>query len=241
VLLAGILSLDADERVTAVFPISDFDQAGFLMMVTRLGKAKRTVLKEFASVRPSGLIALRLREDDELGWVLLTTGGQDVIVVTEQGRALRFNEEDVRAVGRTAIGVSAMNLAPGDAITSACVVAPEADILVVSTQGYGKRTKLTEYITKGRNGKGVRCIGGDPATRGVVADARVVQEDDEVLLMSADGMMLRTQVQDVPQMGRSARGAKMMELKEGDVLMSLAVLDAEEMESEQDAQDTGEA
>ncbi len=240
VLLAGILSLDADERVTAVFPISDFDQAGFLMMVTRLGKAKRTVLKEFASVRPSGLIALRLREDDELGWVLLTTGGQDVIVVTEQGQALRFNEEDVRAVGRTAIGVSAMNLAPGDAITSACVVAPEADVLVVSTQGYGKRTKLTEYITKGRNGKGVRCIGGDPATRGVVADARVVREDDEVLLMSADGMMLRTQVRAIPQMGRSARGAKMMELKEGDVLMSLAVLNAEEMESEQDAQDTGE-
>lgn len=228
VLLAGILALDADERVTAALAVPSSEQDGYLMMVTRQGRAKRLMLSEFGNVRPSGLIAMRLGEGDELGWVRLTKGDQDLIVVTEQGQALRFREDTVRPMGRAAAGVHAIKLALGDHVASACVVEPEADLLIVTTKGYGKRTSLSEFSVKGRHGKGVRCLGGKRERTGVIAAARVVRPDDEVTLISAGGMLLRTRVADVPRMGRAARGAKVMGLKRGDEVASVAVVSNEE-------------
>ncbi len=228
VLLAGILALDADERVTAALAVLSSEQDGYLMMVTRQGRAKRLMLSEFGNVRPSGLIAMRLGEGDELGWVRLTKGDQDLIVVTEQGQALRFREDTVRPMGRAAAGVHAIKLALGDHVASACVVEPEADLLIVTTKGYGKRTSLSEFSVKGRHGKGVRCLGGKRERTGVIAAARVVRPDDEVTLISAGGMLLRTRVADVPRMGRAARGAKVMGLKRGDEVASVAVVSNEE-------------
>jgi DNA gyrase subunit A len=227
VLLAGILALDADERITAAIAVSDFDQDGYLTMFTRMGRVKRTELNEFSSVRPSGLIALNLREEDELGWVKLTKGDRDLIVVTEQGQALRFSQEDVRPTGRTAMGVNAIRLDPGDYVASASVVEPDADLLIVTTKGYGKRTSLDEFLVKGRYGKGVRCQGGKRRRTGVVAAARVVHPDDEITLISAEGMVLRAAVGDVPRMSRAARGANMMDLKRGDEIASVAVVAGE--------------
>lgn len=228
VLLAGILALDADERVTAALAVPSSERDGYLMMVTRQGRAKRLMLSEFGNVRPSGLIAMRLGEGDELGWVRLTKGDQDLIVVTEQGQALRFREDTVRPMGRAAAGVHAIKLALGDHVASACVVEPEADLLIVTTKGYGKRTSLSEFSVKGRHGKGVRCLGGKRERTGVIAAARVVRPDDEVTLISAGGMLLRTRVADVPRMGRAARGAKVMGLKRGDEVASVAVVSNEE-------------
>jgi len=233
VLLAGILALDADERVTAAIAIPDFERPGYLTMFTRQGRVKRTALGEFNGVRPSGLVAINLEAGDELGWVRLTPGDQELIVVTEQGQALRFREEDVRPVGRTAAGVYAIKLNPGDYVASACAVErspesaeePGGDLLVVTTRGYGKRTPLSEFSVKGRYGKGVRCLGGVRRQTGLIAAARVVQRDDEVTLISAEGMVLRTSAADIPQMGRAARGAKVMELKQGDELTSVAVVE----------------
>jgi DNA gyrase subunit A len=240
VLLAGILPLDADERVTAAVAVPNSEQGGYLMMVTLQGRAKRLQLNEFNNVRPSGLIAIRLEEGDELGWVSLTRGDQDVIIVTEQGQALRFHEETVRPMGRTATGVNAIKLARGDYVASASIIEqcpvcpersrgepgeePEAELLTVTTKGYGKRTPLSEFPVKGRYGKGVRCLGGKREHTGVIAAARVVCPGDEVTLISSGGMVLRTRVADIPQMGRVARGARVMNLKPGDEATSVAVV-----------------
>ena len=244
VLLAGILALDADERITAAVAVSDFEQAGYLTMFTQQGRVKRTVLSEFNDVRPSGLIAINLEEEDELGWVRLTQGDQDLIVVTEQGQALRFREDTVRPMGRAAAGVNAIKLAPGDYVASACVVeqcpehsaersrrspveVPEAELLTITTKGYGKRTPLSEFPLKGRYGKGVRCLSGERECTGVIAIARVVRSGDEVTLISSQGIVLRTPVANIPQMGRATRGATVMKLRKGDKATSVAVVEGD--------------
>ena len=228
VLLASILALDADERVTAAVPVRDFQDGRFLTMVTVGGRAKRVPLAEFANVRPSGLIAIRLEKGDELGWVRLTPGDAELILVTEQGQALRFREVEIRPMGRAAAGVNAIRLEEGDRVASAEVVEPGADLLVVTERGYGKRTPLSEFRAQGRYTKGVRCIGGKPQVRGKVAAARIVGPNDEVTLISAEGMVLRAPVASIPRMGRAARGARVMDLKKGDLVASVAVLEGEE-------------
>ena len=233
VLLAGILALDADERVTAALAVPSSEQDGYLMMVTRQGRAKRLLLSEFSNVRPSGLIAMRLEEGDELGWVSMTRGDQHMIIVTEQGQALRFREDTVRSMGRAAAGVNAIKLAPGDYIASACVIEPEADLLIVTTKGYGKRTPLGDFSVKGRYGKGIRCLGGKRKRTGVIAAARVVRPDDEITLISIGGMVLRTRVADIPRIGRATRGARVMNLKRGDKVASVAVVGNRTMDNEQ--------
>jgi len=239
VLLAGILALDADERVTAALAVpdsADTDRAsaedGCLMMVTRRGRAKRLRLNELESVRPSGLIAMRLDNGDELGWVSLTEGDQDVVIVTEQGYALRFPEDTVRLMGRSAAGVNAVKLMPGDYVASAVIVprcpgtaeGSEASLLVITTKGYGKCTPMSEFQVKGRYGRGVRCLSGKQKTRGIIAAARVVCPEDEVTLISSDGMALRTPVANIPHMGRATRGARLMDLRQGDEATSVAVV-----------------
>ena len=239
VLLAGIIALGAREQVTAAMAVSDFDQTGSLAMFTKEGRVKRTLLSEFSNVRPSGLIAIRLYEDDELGWVRLLDGEQDLLVVTRRGQALRFSSEDVRVMGRNAAGVYAIKLDRDDRVCSACVVEPDAELLVVTTAGYGKRTPLNEFLTKGRYGMGVRCLGGKRSVAGVVAAADVVYPEDEVTFISRDGIVLRTAARDIPQMGRGARGARVMDLKDGDELTSIAVVEAED-EEEAEGQDEGQ-
>ncbi|MDY6875262.1 MAG: DNA gyrase subunit A [Chloroflexota bacterium] len=236
VLLVGILALDADERITAALAVPSSEQDGYLMVVTRQGRAKRLLLSEFGNVRPSGLIAVRLGGGDELGWARLTQGDQDLIIVTEQGQALRFREDTVRPMGRAAAGVNAIKLATGDCVASACVVerclepakGPDADLLIVTAKGYGKRTPLSEFQVKGRHGKGVRCLGGQRERTGIIVAARVVYTDDEVTLVSTGGMVLRAHVADIPRMGRAARGMRVMDLKRGDEVVSVAVVSNEE-------------
>jgi DNA gyrase subunit A len=227
VLLASILPLDANERVTATVAVSDFEEARYLTMVTMHGRVKRTILSEFASVRPSGLIAINLDEGDELGWVLPTPGDADLILVTREGQALRFLEEEVRPMGRIASGVYGIRLDDGDHVTSADVVVPGFDLLVVTSKAYGKRTPLDEFRTQGRYTKGVRCTGGRPRRRGEITSARVVGPKDEVTFISRDGMALRAAVESIPQLSRTARGSNVMDLKKGDRVASVAVLENE--------------
>ncbi len=222
-LLNGILALGADERITAVVPVADFDEERYLMMITRQGRAKRVPLREFASIRTSGLIAIGLEEGDELGWVRLTDGSDEIILVTEGGLALRFPEKAVRAMGRTARGVRAIRLRPGDHLAAAEVVEPKGTLLIVSLYGYGKRTPLEAFPTRNRGGKGVIAYRPTPRTGPVVA-ARVVQEKDEITLISENGIVLRTRVRDISVMGRTARGVHLMDLREGDALSAVARL-----------------
>ncbi len=225
--LINLISLSPKEMVTAALAVSDFGRGNYLVMATKNGRVKKTSIEEFAAVRPSGLIALGLVEGDELGWVKVTEGNQEVILVTERGLAIRFSEEEVRPMGREAAGVMGIKLAPGDAVAAMDVVDPQADLLVVTEKGYGKRVPLSEYLTHGRYGQGVSTLDKQKLDQtGKIVTARVVKEGDEVTLISAEGMVLRLRVKEIPSMGRATRGVKMMALKEGDVLASLARVNA---------------
>jgi DNA gyrase subunit A len=166
------------ETITAAVAVPDFVAAEYLTMATRNGKVKRVELRELSVVRPSGLIAITLEDGDELGWVRLTHGDDEIILITEQGQALRFAEASVRPMGRSASGVNGISLGRGDHVASMEVVEPDGDLLLVTTRGFGKRTPLADYPAKGRATGGVVTI--DPkalATIGIVAAARVVQGD----------------------------------------------------------------
>lgn len=223
VLLAGILAIAPEERVTAMVAVPDFEDARYVMMITRQGTAKRVWLREFEGVRPSGLIALRLAEGDVLGWVRLTQGDDELILVTEQGKAIRFSERDVRAMGRTAVGVRSIRLAPEDRVAVAEVVEPGGRLFLASQKGYGRCTSLDEFRTQSRGGQGVRAYKVTKAT-GPIVDGRVVKGEDEITLMSDSGIILRTEVVRIPEMGRYTRGVRMMDLKDGDQVASVARL-----------------
>ena len=221
--LMNVLPLMPDEKVTAAVAVHSFDGAEYVTMVTRNGRIKRVDVSAFRDVRPSGLIAVNLDEGDELGWVKLTQGGQDLILVSEEGRAIRFIEEDVRPMGRTAAGVYAMRLAKGDRITGVDVVTPDGDLLLITEKGFGKRTPLDEFRRQSRYGKGVRAMTLSQLT-GKIVSARVVTGQDEVTCISANGIILRTSVDDVSRQGRYSRGVTVMDMRDGDTIASVAVI-----------------
>jgi DNA gyrase subunit A len=245
--LANLIALESGELVTAAIAVPDFEAAEYLTMVTREGRVKRTALSEFASVRPSGLVAIVLEEGDELGWVRLTSGGQELIIVTERGKAIRFNEDEVRPMGRSASGVGAIKLDEGDHVVSMDVIRPGADLLLVTTGAYCKRVPLSEYPTQGRYGSGVLTVDVNKLEQtGIVAAARVVDEADEITIVSGEGVVLRTWVKHIPCLGRSTWGRlvrrreTIMKLREGDVVASVARLNSRE-EAAQAASREGEA
>jgi len=220
----NLLPLLPDERITVALPVVSFEDAEYLTMVTQKGRIKRVVLQAFANVRASGLIALTLDKDDSLGWVKMTHGDQDLILVSEQGKGIRFSEEDVRAMGRTAAGVNAMRLDSWDNVAGADVVMPGDDLLVITEKGYGKRTPLSEYRQQGRYGQGVRAMVLDPDRTGKIIGARVVTSGDEVTCISTNGIILRTSSDFISRQGRATQGVRVMDLNEGDVVASLAVV-----------------
>ena len=222
--LVNLIGLEAGERVTAAVAVPDFAQAEYLTMATVNGRVKRTALAEFEAVRPSGLLAVTLDEGDELGWVCLTRGDQELILVTERGQALRFSEEEVRPMGRVASGVWGIRLAPGDRLASMDVVEAEGDLLLVTARGFAKRVPLSEYPRHGRHGGGVQTLTRNLERTGPIVAARTVRAQDEVVVASAQGMALRTKVADIPSQGRAAGGARLMILEEGDAVASVARL-----------------
>ncbi len=221
--IVNVLALDPRETVTATVAVPNFEAAEYCTMATRNGKVKRVELSEFASVRPSGLIAISLEEGDELGWVRLTRGNDEIILVTEKGQALRFHEDNVRPMGRQAMGVIGIRLRRGDFVTSMEVSEPEGDLLVVTTKGFGKRTPLSEYPSKGRATRGVLTINKNALKKiGVIASARVVHEVDHLTIISSNGVVLRTKVQEISRAGRATRGVILMNVQDEDTVASVA-------------------
>ncbi|HUM48794.1 MAG TPA: DNA gyrase subunit A [Anaerolineaceae bacterium] len=226
--LVNIINLEPEESVTAVVAVPNFSVAEYCTMATRNGRVKRIALSEFESVRPSGLIAIRLEPEDQLGWVCLTTGNDDVILVTRQGKALRFHEDQIRPTGRNTMGVTGIRLSKNDTLASMEVVEPDGFLLVLTEKGNGKRTPLSEYVPKGRGTLGVATINPRALAQiGEVAQARVVQEGDEVTLISAAGIVLRTKVASIPVQGRATQGVNVMVLGEGDSVAAVARIPAE--------------
>jgi len=181
-------------------------------------------LSEFASVRPSGLIAMGLADDDELGWVRLTNGNEELIIITTHGQALRFAETELRPMGRPAQGVNGINLRGEDRVIGMEVVEPGGDLLVVTTKGYGKRTSLDEYAPKGRATMGNLTIDKNALSIiGLIAAARVVQpNEDQLTFISANGIVMRTNAAAISQFTRATRGVQIMNLEADDTVVSVA-------------------
>ncbi len=228
--MVNVLALSPDELVTAAVAVPDFSAANYCTMATRNGKIKRVELSNFAAVRPSGLIAIGLEKGDVLGWVRLTSGDDEIILVTEQGQALRFHEKHVRSMGRPAAGVRGIRLRKGDFVTSMDVIDPKGDLLVVSEKGYGKRTPLKEYPPKGRATGGVVTLSRSKRdVTGRVAAARVVDEEDDLTIISSGGIVLRTKMKQVKQAGRATMGVRVINLKEGETVASVARIAAKDL------------
>jgi len=227
--ITNLLNLKRDERVTAALAVPEMDEAKYLVMATRQGQIKRVALSEFASIRSTGLAAMDLEAGDELGWVKLTQGNEELILVTERGQAIRFREEEVRAMGRAAAGVKAIKLQEGDRVAGADLVSRSGDLLVVTAKGYGKRTALKEYPTHSRYSKGVRTIDAQRLGKeDRIVEAKVVEKKDELTFISAKGMIMRLPAASISRQGRATRGVKVMDLREEDEIVSLAVLSGKE-------------
>jgi len=228
--VVNILALSPDESITATVTVPDFEQANYCTMVTRNGKIKRVQLAEFASVRPSGLIAMGLEEGDMLGWVRLTSGDDELIIVTEGGQALRYHEENVRPMGRPAMGVKAISLRKGDFVAGMDVVDPDGELLVVMANGYGKRTPVDEYPSKGRGTGGVITLSRSKmSVTGPIASARIVHKDDDLTIISSGGIVIRTKIKQIKSAGRATMGVRVINLKEGETVASVARTSAKDL------------
>jgi DNA gyrase subunit A len=225
--LVNFLNLAADERVTTLLVVPDFEQAEYVTLLTRRAKIKRMKLSEFEDVRPSGIIAMNLGPGDELGWARSTFGDQEFIIVTAGGRALRFAETEVRAMGRSAAGVGAIDLSEEDSVACFDVVEPGGDLLIITQNGYGKRTPLSEYPVHGRKTGGQWTLAHTRLEEtGKIVAARVVQPEDQVTLITSNGIALRTPVAAISQMSRVTRGVRIVNPDGGDTVAAMARLAA---------------
>ncbi|MEE4195698.1 MAG: DNA gyrase subunit A, partial [Anaerolineae bacterium] len=227
--IMNILNMGADERITATLVVPDFKQEKYLFFATSNGRVKRAELSTFESVRPSGLRCISLDEDAYLGWVVLTSGKDDILFVTQKGQALRINESEVRIMGRTAAGVRGITLKKGDTLVGVDAVEKNGSLLVITYNGYGKRTKVSEYSARHRGGKGVYTI--NPHAMDEIGDlvtGRVVQDDDQITVISTEGVVLRTRVNEIREMGRATRGVKVMNITRGGGVASVARLQEED-------------
>ena len=217
--IVNLLPLEAEEKVTAMIPVSEFESERYLCMVTRKGIIKRTRLDAYSNARKNGLIAIDLDEGDELAWVRLTDGYQTMIVGTRKGMAIRFDENDARVVGRTARGVKALTLDEGDEVIGMSICRENGLLLTVTETGYGRRSELTDYRIQSRGGKGLTNYHTE--TFGDVAAIKVVDESDDIILISSDGIIIRMEANEVRLCRRPSKGVRVMRVEEGSRIVSL--------------------
>src|SRR3954468_21460141 len=220
--IVNLLPFRQDELVRAVIQTRNFEEAKYLLFATKNGVVKKTELGAYnTNLRADGIIAIKMREGDELVGVRHSTGENDVLMVSRLGQAIRFSEKDVRAMGRDASGVQGMRFRGDDEVISVAIAADDADLLVITENGYGKRTRVSEYPKKGRGGMGVKTAQLTEA-RGHLVGARVVRDGYQVMLISTGGTVIRMSVDDIRRMGRSTQGVIVMRLREGELVSSLA-------------------
>ena len=218
--IVNLLKIEKGEQVTAYVPIREFTSNAYILMATESGIVKKCSLKLFSNPRKGGIIACDLKKGDTLKAVALTDGNQDVVLATEQGKAIRFSEKDVRSMGRAAAGVKGMTLAKGDRIVGMVIVKREASLFCVSQKGYGKRTPLSRFRVTRRGGKGIIAIKTE--RNGNLVAAKEVVEDDELILISSSGQVIRMRAKDMRDMGRSTQGVRLMNMKKGDSVIDVA-------------------
>jgi DNA gyrase subunit A len=225
----NLIDIGANERITAVFVRPESEaEARYMLMTTRKGYIKKTALAEYANVRRNGLIAINLQEGDELGWVTPTKGSDEILIATALGKAIRFSETEVRAMGRDTQGVIGMKLGKGDLVAGMATAIPGGDLLVITERGYGKRTPVEEYPMHHRAGQGVFTLKVTDRVGKLAAMRVVADEDEEVLIISATGMVLRTRVGAISRIGRQTQGVIVMRLAPEDPVVAIAPVAAVE-------------
>jgi DNA gyrase subunit A len=225
--IVNLLNLQPNEKIQAIVTTTDFPKDRFLVFATANGTVKKTAFSEYDKSRREGWIAINLREGDEVVRVVQTSGTDDLMVVTFRGMSIRFNEAEVREVGRDSMGVRGVKLRGDDKAISLDVVRPDADLFLVTDTGFGKRVKTERFNRQGRGGQGVRAIKLS-AARGFIVAAFMVSLDDELLLASSGGVLIRTPVREVSSQGRDATGVRVMNLDEGHSVATAALVPAEE-------------
>ncbi|MEC2075595.1 DNA gyrase subunit A [Metabacillus fastidiosus] len=227
--IVNLLEVDKGEWVNAIIPVSEFVDDWFLFFTTKEGISKRSPLSQFANIRNNGLIALGLREEDELISVRLTDGSKDIIIGTKQGMLIRFPEKDVRSMGRTATGVKGINLDADDEVVGMEILEEDVDVLIVTRSGYGKRTPASEYRIQSRGGKGLKTC-NITEKNGPVVSVKAVSGQDDLMLITASGVIIRMDIDDISTMGRNTQGVKLIKLDENVFVSTVAVVDKEEEE-----------
>ncbi|GMA63691.1 hypothetical protein GCM10025859_41310 [Alicyclobacillus fastidiosus] len=229
--IINLLNIEQDEKITAVIPVQSMDPDDItginLFFATRHGIVKKTALSEYSNIRKNGLIAINLRDDDDVIGVKLTDGQKNMMMVTRQGLAIRFNESDVRAMGRSATGVKGISLNEDDAVIAMDVAEDDLDVLVVTSRGYGKRTPVTEYRGQIRGGKGIKTMNCTPKN-GQVIDMRMVTAEDDLMIITQGGVAIRIHVKDISTQSRNTQGVRLINVDEGEEVATVSRVMASE-------------
>jgi DNA gyrase subunit A len=234
--IVNLLQLQPEEKVSSVINISKQEKTGNLLMCTVRGVVKKTPFEQYQNVRQSGLIAINLDEGDELKWIRMTTGDNEVIISSSQGQAMRFHEKDARPMGRVARGVRGIRLRPNDYVIGMDIVEQGSSIFVISESGYGKRTKVAQFTPHARGGVGIRSAVVNAKT-GKLIGVKSLKEDDlqEVIIISSHGQTIRLGLKDIPELGRATQGVRIMRLNDDDTVASLALVDKVEESIDDDS------
>lgn len=238
----NFLSLMQRERITSIIPVKNFEEEKYLVAVTKFGTIKKTAISEYNTNRSSGIIAIKLKDGDQLIDIKQTTGKDNIIIVTRKGKCICFSEDDVRPMGRIAGGVRAIKLEKDDEVVSMSLVQPGQELLVVTENGYGKRTPVKEYKIQVRGGKGLLTYDKSKFSKtGPLIGAMVVDEDDEVLLINSDGIIIRIRAEEVSELGRATQGVKIMKVEDGTRIVAMAkAIREEDAEKQAEKSDAGE-
>lgn len=223
--LVNLLQLQPEEKVSSVINITKTNSQGTLFMCTVRGVVKKTPFEQYKNVRQSGLIAINLDDGDELKWIRMTNSDNEIIISTLQGQAIRFHEKDVRPMGRVSRGVRGIRLRAGDQVIGMDIVEEGANIFVISKFGYGKRTKVSQFTPHARGGVGIRSAVVNSKTGDLMGVKRLVDDSQEVLIISTAGQTIRLGLKDIPELGRATQGVRIMRLNDGDTVASLALVD----------------
>ena len=232
----NLLQLHPEEVVTAVIKHDPKQKSGYFFMTTKQGTVKKTKIEDYNNIRTSGLIAIKIDEGDELKWIRPTSGDNEVVISTSMGQSIRFHENDARPMGRTARGVRGIRLRPNDVVVGMDIVEEESNIFVISEKGYGKRTKISQFTAHKRGGVGIRSAIVNAKTGNLISVKSLTEETPEVIIISNNGQTIRLGLKDIPSLGRTTQGVRIMRLADGDSVASLALTSKEQqLEGEEEA------
>jgi DNA gyrase subunit A len=225
--IINLIQIEQGETVNAVIPVENFDAEQYLFFATKCGIVKKTPLDDYVNIRKGGLIAINLREDDELIGVKLTDGNQEIVMGTSLGMSIRFPEEDVRSMGRSATGVKGIHISDSDAVIDMDIVQKQNDVLIVTSKGYGKRTPMSEYRLQSRGGKGIKTL-NVTSKNGPIVGLKVVSNDEDLMIITALGTLIRTSMAGISTMGRYTQGVRLINTKDEDEVATVARIEKSE-------------